>query len=415
MTLRVLHILDHSLPLQSGYAFRTVALLREQRALGWETFHLTTPKHYASGPEEEDAAGLRFFRTPLPVGPLARLPLIDQWSVVSATTRRLEELVQHLEPDILHAHSPCLNGLAAIRVARRHRLPFVYEMRASWEDAAVDHGTTTEGSIRYRLSRALETHVLKRADAITTICGGLAQDIHARGIAPDRITIIPNAVDIRDFTVIEQAEPGLRDELGLGAGPVLGFIGSFYGYEGLDLLLRARPAIVRAEPGVRVLLVGGGPAEAELQRLAAELGVSDRVRFAGRVPHEQVRRYYSVVDVLVYPRKSMRLTELVTPLKPLESMSLGRLFVVSDVGGHRELIPQHLRPYLFKAGDVDDLARVTLRLLGERERWPALAHAGRQYVAEQCTWRNSASRYREVYASLRPGDPSRSKHGVSIV
>jgi PEP-CTERM/exosortase A-associated glycosyltransferase len=406
MTLRVLHILDHSLPLQSGYAFRSVALLREQRAIGWETFHLTTPKHYAPGPDEEEAAGLRFFRTPQPAGALARLPLLDQWSVVAATARRLEQLVQRVEPDILHAHSPCLNGLAAIRVARRHRLPFVYEMRASWEDAAVDHGTTTQGSIRYRLSRALETYVLKRADAITTICRGLAQDIQARGIAQERI--------IEDFRLIEQAEPGLRGELDLGAGPVLGFIGSFYGYEGLDLLLRALPAIVRAEPGVRVLLVGGGPAQAELQRLAAELGVSDRVRFAGRVPHEQVRRYYAAIDVLVYPRKSMRLTELVTPLKPLESMSLGRLFVVSDVGGHRELIPQHLRPYLFKAGDVEDLARVTMRLLAERERWPALAHAGRQYVAEQCTWRNSASRYREVYASLRPWDASRSKHGVPI-
>jgi glycogen synthase len=412
MTLRILHILDHSLPLQSGYAFRTVALLREQRAMGWETFHLTTPKHYAKGPDEEEVAGLTFLRTRMSPAVLSRLPVLDLVGVVRSTARRIESLLERINPDIIHAHSPCLNGLAAQGVARRHGIPFVYEMRASWEDAAVDHGTTTEGSVRYKVSRALETHVLKRADAITTICNGLKGDICVRGIPAERVTIIPNAVDIKDFEVIERPDAALQQQLDLGAGPVLGFVGSFYGYEGLDLLIRALPAILKQQPQVRVVLVGGGPAEQELKRLAAELGVSERVRFTGRVPHDQVRRYYSVIDVLIYPRKSMRLTELVTPLKPLESMSLGRLFVASDVGGHRELIPEHLRPYVFKAGDVGDLAKVTLRLLSERERWAALAQAARQYVSERCTWRLSAARYRDVYGPLLPSDESRSKHGL---
>ncbi|MEP7245094.1 MAG: glycosyltransferase, partial [Gammaproteobacteria bacterium] len=263
------------------------------------------------------------------------------------------------------------------------------------------------------VSRGLETNVLKRADAITTICNGLAQDIASRGIARDKITIIPNAVDIKDFEVITQPDEALMRELGVSTGPVLGFVGSFYGYEGLDLLIRALPEVLRQHPETRVVLVGGGPAELELKRLAGELGVGKHVVFTGRVPHGQVRRYYSVIDVLVYPRKSMRLTELVTPLKPLESMSLGRLFVASDVGGHKELIPEHLRPYVFKAGDVQDLAKVTLQLLAERAKWPVLAQAARQYVGEHCTWRNSASRYRDVYARVMRDDAARSNHGVS--
>lgn len=412
MPLRILHILDHSLPLQSGYAFRTVALLREQRAMGWETFHLTTPKHYAAGPDEEEVAGLKFLRTRMSPALLARLPVLDLAGVVRSTARRIESLMERINPDIIHAHSPCLNGLAAQGVARRHGIPLVYEMRASWEDAAVDHGSTTEGSLRYRLSRSLETHVLKRADAITTICDGLKSDICVRGIPTTKVTIIPNAVDIRDFEVIEQPDATLRQQLDLGPGPVLGFVGSFYGYEGLDLLVRALPAVLKHHPRAMVVLVGGGPAEQELKRLAAELGVSEHVRFTGRVPHDQVRRYYSVIDVLVYPRKSMRLTELVTPLKPLESMSLGRLFVASDVGGHKELIPEHLRPYVFKADDVNDLALVILRLLSERARWPTLARAAREYVSERCTWRLSAARYRDVYGPLLPSDESRSKHGL---
>jgi PEP-CTERM/exosortase A-associated glycosyltransferase len=402
MSLRILHVLDHSLPLQSGYAFRTLALLREQRALGWETFHLTTPKHYAPGEDEEEIAGLRFYRTRIRPPQLERIPIVNNLMVVSATARRLEELLPVLRPDIIHAHSPCLNGMAALSVARARGIPVVYEMRASWEDAAVDHGSTHEGSVRYRLSRYLETRVLQRADAVTTICEGLAVDIRSRPVPAERITVVPNAVDIEDFELIETPDEALRKELGLASGPVLGFVGSFYGYEGLDLLIRALPDVLRVHPGTRVVLVGGGPALDRLKRLAGDLGVAAQVLFAGRVAHDQVRRFYSVIDVLVYPRISIRLTELVTPLKPLEAMALGRLFVASNVGGHRELIPEHLRPYTFAAGDVQDLARVTLRLLEDRQKWPALVSAARRYVTEQRTWAKSASRYREVYASFAP-------------
>jgi glycogen synthase len=402
VSLRVLHVLDHSLPLQSGYAFRTLALLREQRALGWETFQVTTPKHYAPGEPEEDVAGFHFYRTRIQPPQLEKIPIVNNMMVVNATAKRLEQLLPAIRPDILHAHSPCLNGMAALRVGRAHGIPVVYEMRASWEDAAVDHGTTREGSVRYRLSRYLESRVLLKADAITTICHGLANDIRSRGVPSERITVVPNAVDIEDFEVIDKPDEALRKQLGLGAGPVLGFVGSFYGYEGLELLIRALPELLAKDPTISIVLVGGGPAEETLKRVAAELNVVSHVHFAGRVPHDQVRRFYSVIDVLVYPRLSMRLTELVTPLKPLEAMSLGRLFVASDVGGHRELIPEHLRPYTFAAGNTRDLARVILRLLSERDAWPSMASAARRYVAEQRTWRQSASRYREVYGSFAP-------------
>ena len=163
VTLRILHILDHSLPQHSGYAFRTVSILKEQRARGWETFHLTTPKQGAGEALEETADDWHFYRTPAVEG----AGLLRQMQL---TARRIEELIKVVRPHVLHPHSPVLNALPAIRVAKRHRIPVVYEMRASWEDAAVDHGTTTEGSLRYRVSRQLETYALKRAHQITTIC-----------------------------------------------------------------------------------------------------------------------------------------------------------------------------------------------------------------------------------------------------
>jgi glycogen(starch) synthase len=403
MTLRILHVLDHSVPLQSGYAFRTLSLLREQRALGWETFHLTSPKHYAPGPMEEDIDGVHFHRTRLQPAVLGRAPVLNQAAVILATAGRIRELIPRVRPDIIHAHSPALNGLAALRAASARGIPVVYEMRASWEDAAVDHGTTQEGSLRYRLSRALETSVLKRADAVTTLCRGLAQEIRSRGIPAERVTVIPNAVDLEDFERIAQPDAALKAKLALGEGPHLGFIGSLYGYEGLDLLIRALPHIARVHAGAQVVLVGGGPAEESLKRLAGELGLAGRVHFIGRVSHAEVRRYYSVLDLLVYPRIAIRLTELVTPLKPLEAMALGCLYIASDVGGHRELMPEPLLPYLFKPGDPQDLARSALALLEARARWPELAAAAHRYVAEQRTWQRSAAGYREAYGRCLKG------------
>jgi glycosyltransferase involved in cell wall biosynthesis len=149
-----------------------------------------------------------------------------------------------------------------------------------------------------------------------------------------------------------------------------------------------------------VLLVGGGPEEAALRAMAATLGIADKVVFTGRVPHGDVQRYYSIVDVLAYPRRPMRLTELVTPLKPLEAMAQGRLLVASDVGGHRELIRDGETGILFRAGDAGALAAALTRLHGERERWPALRERGRSYVENERSWKSSVARYRHVYASL---------------
>jgi PEP-CTERM/exosortase A-associated glycosyltransferase len=400
MTVRILHVLDHSIPMHSGYTFRTRSILREQRRMGWETFHLTSPKHTAAGASEEDVDGLRFYRTAPPPGLLNRIPVVRELALMFALAQRLAEVAQLTRPDVLHAHSPVLNALPALWVGRRLGIPVIYEVRAFWEDAAVDLGTSREGGLRYRLSRALETFAFRRAGHVTTICAGLKQDIVARGIPERRVTIIPNAVDVETFEFGQKPDEALRTRLGLAGKTVIGFIGSFYAYEGLDLLLAALPQVTAQIPGARVLLVGGGPQERELKSLAAKLGIEDKVVFAGRVPHGEVQRYYSIVDVFAYPRKSMRLTELVTPLKPLEAMAQGRLLVASDVGGHKELIRDGETGVLFHAGDAVSLADAIVRLLGQRDRWPDLRRQGRHFVEQERTWETSVAGYRAVFDSI---------------
>ncbi len=399
--MRILHILDHSLPLHSGYTFRTCAILAQQRLLGWETFHLTSSKQTGASEPEERVDGFHFYRTPPLNGLVARLPVLNQLGAMAALQRRLEEVVAKIGPDILHAHSPVLNAIPAIRTGRRHGIPVVYEVRAFWEDAAVDHGTHREGGARYRLTRFLETYALEQADAVTVICDGLREDIVARGIPESKITVIPNAVDIEKFSVGGERNAHLAQQLGLNRKRVLGFIGSFYAYEGLPLLLQALPRILNDAPDVRVLLVGGGPDEAHLKRMASDLGIGDKVVFTGRVPHADVQGYYSLVDIFVYPRYSLRLTELVTPLKPLEAMAQGRLVVASDVGGHRELIQDGVTGILFKSGDPEDLAARIVRLLEEPGRWEALSRAARRFVETERTWSASVARYENIYTRLR--------------
>ncbi|MFZ1811086.1 MAG: TIGR04063 family PEP-CTERM/XrtA system glycosyltransferase [Candidatus Nitrotoga sp.] len=398
--MRILHILDHSIPLHSGYTFRTLSILKEQRALGWETTHLTSPKQGTCSASEETIDGWHFFRTHHAIAKMTKVPLLNQISVINSLTHRLKKVAKIVKPDILHAHSPALNAIAALRVGRSLGIPVVYEVRAFWEDAAADHGTTTEGSIRYRLTRAMETYAFKHVDAVTTICEGLRSDIVARGIPSTKVTLVPNAVDIKKFSIGGAPDEILKTQLGLAGAHILGFIGSFYAYEGLDLLLTALPRILVQTPDVRVLLVGGGPQEDALKQQSRQLGIADKVVFTGRVPHSEVNRYYDLMDVLVYPRHSMRLTELVTPLKPLEAMAQGRLFVASNVGGHKELIRDGETGVLFKAESPQDLANKVLDLLNTPERWPTIKAAGRRFVETERNWKVSVACYRDVYSRL---------------
>ncbi len=213
--MKILHILDHSIPMHSGYTFRTRAILEQQRKMGWETVHVTSSKHTAESSETQIVDGFQFYRTQASAGFLHQLPIMNQYDVVSTLTKRLGQVIEIEKPDILHAHSPSLNGMAALRAGKRYKIPVVYECRAFWEDAAVDHGTSKEGGARYQLTRFLETRVFQQADAITTICDGLKRDIIARGVAAEKITVIPNAVDIGRFIMDVKPDPAMLNRLDL--------------------------------------------------------------------------------------------------------------------------------------------------------------------------------------------------------
>jgi len=394
----VLHVFDHTIPLHSGYTFRSLAILRQQHLLGIETMHVSSSKQLEQNDEVEEVDGLQFYRT-FP-STLAKLPILNQWDVIATLIRRIEQIIKERRPDVLHAHSPSLNGIAATIVGKKHNIPVVYEMRASWEDAAVSHGTCKEGSLRYKVGQWLERYALNNATHVTTICQGLAEHIQCWGIEQDKITIIPNAVDLERFLPQPEKNKSLLSRLALKDKVVLGFLGSFYRYEGLHLLIAALPKIVSRHPNVHLLLVGGGPEEKKLKHQIETLSLAQHVTFTGRVPHQEISQYYSLIDLFVYPRESIRLTEIVTPLKPLEAMAQQGLVVASDIGGHREMITPDVTGILFKANDIGAISEAIIDVTSHPERWPEIKLAGCRYVTSERTWQRSVAPIKAVYESI---------------
>lgn len=395
--MKILHVLDHYKPHFSGYVFRTSYILRYQRKLGLEPVVITSPKHGIASEPIEKIDNTLVYRT-LQNG-FGNIPFIRETRLMNSLQKRIEEVIREQRPDIIHAHSPSLNGIPAVRAGKMFGIPVVYEVRALWEDAAVDHGTFHESSLKYRISKFMETNLFKQADAIFTICEGLKNEIVSRGLPDKKITIIPNCVDTGLFCSCNYDEE-IANGYNLQGKKVFGFIGSFYNYEGIDLLIDAYQKIFQQKNDVKLILVGDGPEKNALFTKVVHLGLQDHVIFTGKVPHEQIKRFYSIIDVLVYPRKSIRLTELVTPLKPLEAMAMGKIVVGSDVGGIRELVTHNKDGFLFKAEDVGELAKLLNELTVNKENLDKVSIAAIDKVTKKHKWELSVKNYLPVYERL---------------
>ena len=406
MSLRVLHIQDHTIPELSGYAVRSHAVVTQQRALGIDARVVSSARHPHCGQRSETLQGVEFHRTAQPQGVLSKwelkVPLLRERPMTAALTRRILEVAREFRPHLLHAHSPIFNGWAARRAARTLNIPYVYEIRAFWEDDAVDKRKISEGGFVYSRVRAAETSICRGAGAVTTICSGLRDDLVGRGLAPDKVHVIPNGVDADRFRPLPR-DAALAARHGLGDQRVIGFVGSFFRYEGLPLLVEAFASVLREFPDTRLVLLGGGEDEQSVRNAVDRRMLSGHVLLPGRVPHAEVDAWYSLLDLLVYPRLSVRLTELVTPLKPLEAAAAGKSLLGSDVGGVKEILARVGCERLCKAGSVESLATAIKLWLGTdptvlRQEQESMRRAAQDH----CSWRAAIARILPVYEGLCP-------------
>ena len=404
---RVLHVLDHSHPLLSGYSVRSHSLITAQKHVGLFPQVVTGPLHNMDDSAAAEAVidGIAYRRTSLEPGfdqrvIESRVPGLREMSVVRLLRHRILNILDREQFDVVHAHSPALCGLAALQAARARNLPFIYEIRAFWEDAAVDQRKTKVWSPRYHISRQLEGYVARHADAVVGIARHILQDLRERGIDSEKLFHVPNGVNAERFTALPR-DSELAAKLGLSGEPVLGFIGSLYRYEGIAWMLRAAAKLRTEGTRFQVLIVGHGEDMPEIESAIRESGMQNYFKAVGQVPHDQVQRYYSLMDVMVYPRRSVRLTELTTPLKPLEAMAQGKAVLASDVGGIRELVEPEIPCVLFKPDDAEDFCRQAKQLITDERARQELGERGRQMILREKDWDILAQRYRAVYAAAQ--------------
>jgi PEP-CTERM/exosortase A-associated glycosyltransferase len=396
--MKILHVLQNSLPSLTGYAIRSNGLMRALQRHGVDIVAVTGAVETRAREAVEEVEGIRYYRT-LKSIPESRSPF-REWQLYRMLLERLEEVTAIERPDALHVHSPVYNGLAALRVARRAGIPCIYEMRAVWEDAAVDQKKFTASSPMYRASRALETHVLKRAAAAVAICHGLETDILERGIPREKVFLAPNGVDAEKFRLPSRDE-ALANSLGLSNRLVFGFIGSLFHYEGVEDLVDAAPDLLARHPNAAVLILGGGEREAIIREKISALN-DPRIVYRPRVPHNEVQGYYSIVDCLVYPRRRVRLTELVTPLKPLEAMAMQKVVVASDIGGHREMITNEETGLLYDGENRTALIDAMSRVGRDPNLRQRLSQAGYRYAFHERSWLRTTAGHRKAYEYALP-------------
>ena len=400
--MRILHILDHSLPVQSGYAFRSHSILLAQRLRGLDSAALTSPKHYESWRGEvrsvEEVGGLNYYRSPATSKSV--FPLVPEIRLMTQLAKSISRLVREQRPAVLHPHSPTLNAIPAILVGWLKGIPVVYEMRSSWEDAAADRGTYSASSWKYWLGKWLETWACRKADAVVVICEGLKKELIERGIPDVKITVVPNGVDVDMFTSSDSQANG-HSSIAHANRKVIGFMGSFFRWEGLDLLVDAMAKLVAIRSDVALLLVGGGEMADELKDKVRNLKLEQYVMMPGQVTQDKIPALYSQVDIMAFPRHSTRLTEMVTPLKPLEAMAMGKAVVASDVGGHKELIQHGKTGLLFRAGDVNGLVAQLHEILDNADLRHSLEERGNFWVRNERSWNRTIQPYSEVYETVR--------------
>jgi glycosyltransferase involved in cell wall biosynthesis len=408
---RVLHVVGRAVPTtQSGYTLRTHSTVRAQLDQGLE------PHVFVQlGVTEAEVAstdvldGVTYHR---PVGRSVFTAGHGAW--LQANAEALLAVVQEVRPAVLHAHSDFFNALIASAVGAATGLPVVYEARGFWEESWLSRTADKFGwddverlfaqygaPEAYSWRQAREAEARGAAAHVVTLARVMARRILDHGLDQDRLTIVPNAVDGEQFSIGER-DHRLAAELGVPAGTVvLGCITSVVEYEGIDVLLEALALLAEADDPVplRLLVVGDGPVRSALQEQASALGL-DNVTFTGRVPHEDVLGYYSLIDVFVVPRRPARVCHLVTPLKPFEAFAAGRAVVMSDVEALREIAEDSGAADLFTAGDPRSLADTLDGLARDPERRERLAAQGAAWVRAERSWTGNAEQYRRLYAQV---------------
>lgn len=392
--LRVLHLLQSSLPYkQTGYAFRSQALLECQQHAGIKVLAVTppwfgTPSAPALHPSldwwDEPVEGVpyRHLKWTMPDKPLVDHDLVEWYAEL------VLRVVEEFQPMILHAHTGHFNALAALAVRSRCGLPVVYEVRNLWEDSLTANGVIRSDGEMYRYYRKIETDCMQHVDCVLTLCAAMETELRERGVSSIEIT--PHCID---SSLIQKAAPSTR----WVNSPIVGFFGALNRYEGLDTLLNALALPICQTRQVHALIVGAGPCHAQLQDLAQSLGIAHRVRMLGAQPGLTVLGLYQRVDCVAIPRIASRVAQLVTPIKVLEALASGKPVIASRVAALTEVVVDRQTGLVFQPDCPEELAQAIATLVDHPTLGQQLGAQARAYVTKRHNWPTMEQTYLRLY------------------
>src|SRR5690606_18382900 len=402
-----LAVLSQSMPHTSGgYATRTHGVLTGLAARGRSIQAVTRlgfPYDRWKGssqtvPESDDVDGILYHRL---LDSRRRYPQHPLSGYVEETADGVERLARAQRAAIIHASSFYVAGMAGLTAARRLGIPFLYEMRGLGELMKISRDPDFAGSDQEAFLRLVETKVATEADAALIITEALRTEMVARGVAEDRAFVVPNGVHTDRFHPMPR-DGELEARYGYKGKTVIGYVGGLVDYEGVDLLMEAVSQLrrTRATDDFRVHVVGDGAYERVVREAAVTGGIQDIVTFIGRVPHAEVDKHLSLVDVAPFPRLPLPVCELISPIKPFESMAMSKAVIASDVGALAEIVSDGRTGRLFAKGDAADLARVLRELIDDPAQRRVLGEAAREWVVAERDWDRITGVVDEIYREV---------------
>lgn len=404
---RVCYVLHAALPVTSnGYATRSHAVACSLVENGWDVHPLLRPGYpwdvvdgvsSVSPTVEVDGLSYRYSKTDV-----SKKHDVVGYLLESADI--LTEQMRVLKPALVIAASNYHVALMSLIACRRLGIPLIYEQRGRWEITRQSRDPDFYYDAGFQVQYYMEGLLAREADAVWTLTTGLRDLLIEQGVDRRRIQLLPNGASANQFKP-RPRDLALSQELGIPAGiPVLGYIGSFVDYEGLDDLLEAAILLKARGCVFRLLLVGNeAPSGGRRSGLTAALkeraivgGLRDWVIMPGRVPHEDVVAYYSLVDIAPFPRKDLPVCELVSPLKPLEAMAMGKLVVVSSVQALADICGWGERGIVVDKGSPSALSEGLFDALVELKSPSGIAERGAAFVREERGWKSMVEK-------LQPG------------
>lgn len=309
-------------------------------------------------------------------------------------SEKLKEIFIEIKPAFVLAASNYMCALPALIAARELNIPFVYEVRGFWEISRASREPSYRNTLRYKIQAAMEAFVADSSDLVFTLTKEMKKELINRGVGQDKIHLLPNCCEPERFFPKEETNDLKQHYEIPDKVLVIGYIGTFVQYEGLDDLAQACGILNDRGVDFRLLLVGSentsgsgqGPIYNSIANVAKEKGFIDKLIAPGRVPHEEVEKYYSIIDIAPFPRKPLPVCEMVSPMKPLEAMASGKAVIVSSVGALTEMVSDGETGLIFEKGNVRDLADTLERIIRDTALRKKIGENGRAWVCEERTW-----------------------------